>query len=89
VARTAVIRDRFAHDLRSAGYHVPESRTNFVLIRFSSAAAAEAAERTLRGADIIVRSLGGYGLTDCLRATVGPQEIMDRALHILIDMRGG
>ncbi|WP_244571040.1 pyridoxal phosphate-dependent aminotransferase [Mesorhizobium carmichaelinearum] len=88
IARTAVIRDRFAHDLRSAGYHVPESRTNFVLIGFSSAAAAEAAERTLRGADIIVRSLGGYGLTDWLRATVGPQEMMDRALRILIDMRG-
>ncbi|RUY49305.1 aminotransferase, partial [Mesorhizobium sp. M7A.F.Ca.CA.001.13.2.1] len=44
------------------------------------------AERTLRGADIIVRGLGGYGLTDCLRATVGPQEMMDRALRILIDM---
>lgn len=89
VARTAAIRDRFAHDLRSAGYHVPKSRTNFVLIRFSSAAAAAAAEKTLRGADIIVRSLGGYGLTDCLRATVGPQEMMDRALRILVDMRGG
>jgi len=88
VAGTAVIRDRFAHDLRSAGYHVPESRTNFVLIRFASAAAAEAAERSLRGANIIVRTLGGYGLTDCLRATVGPQEMMDRALRILVDMRG-
>ncbi|MDF3217906.1 MULTISPECIES: pyridoxal phosphate-dependent aminotransferase [Mesorhizobium] len=86
VARTTQIRDRFAHDLRSAGYHVPESRTNFVLIGFSSTAAAQAAERTLRGADIIVRGLGGYGLTDCLRATVGPQEMMDRALRILIDM---
>ncbi|TJV91330.1 MAG: aminotransferase class I/II-fold pyridoxal phosphate-dependent enzyme [Mesorhizobium sp.] len=86
VARTAQIRDRFAHDLRSAGYHVPESRTNFVLIGFSGTEGAQAAERTLRGADIIVRGLSGYGLTDCLRATVGPQEIMDRALRILIDM---
>ncbi len=87
VARTAGIRDRFAHDLRSAGYHVPESRTNFVLIGFSSTEAAQAAEKTLRGADIIVRGLSGYGLTDCLRATVGPQEIMDRALRILINLR--
>ncbi|MBZ9676251.1 pyridoxal phosphate-dependent aminotransferase [Mesorhizobium sp. ES1-1] len=87
VARTAQIRDRFAQDLRSAGYHVPQSRTNFVLIGFSSAEAAQTAGRTLREADIIVRGLGGYGLTDCLRATVGPQEIMDRALRILIDMR--
>jgi histidinol-phosphate aminotransferase len=87
VASTAEIRDRFAHRLRAAGYHVPESRTNFVLIRFSDAAAAEAAERSLRGADIIVRSLGGYGLTDCLRATVGPEDVMDRALSILIGIR--
>ncbi|WP_027056031.1 pyridoxal phosphate-dependent aminotransferase [Mesorhizobium erdmanii] len=88
VARTAGIRDRFVRDLRSAGYDVPESRTNFALIRFSGAAATEAAERALRGADLIVRGLGGYGLTDCLRATVGPQEMMDWALRILIDMRG-
>ena len=60
-----------------------------MLIRFPDAAAAEAAERALRGADIIVRGLGGYGLTDCLRATVGPQETMDQALRILIDMHGG
>ncbi|WP_245440773.1 pyridoxal phosphate-dependent aminotransferase [Mesorhizobium sanjuanii] len=89
VARTARIRDRFAQDLRANGYHVPESRTNFVLIRFSGEAAAGAAEKALRGADIIVRGLAGYSLTDCLRATVGPQEIMDRALRILIDMQGG
>ncbi|MCF6121676.1 MULTISPECIES: histidinol-phosphate transaminase [Mesorhizobium] len=89
VARTARIRDQFAHELRAKGYDVPESRTNFVLIRFSDEAAAEAAEKALWGADIIVRGLGGYGLTDCLRATVGPQEIMDRALRILIDMHGG
>ena len=88
VARTAGIRDRFADNLRAVGYDVPESRTNFVLIRFADAAAAEAAEKTLRGADLIVRSLGGYGLTDCLRATVGPQEMMDRVLRILVDRRG-
>jgi histidinol-phosphate aminotransferase len=89
VARTAVIRNSFAEDLRAAGYDVPESRTNFVLIRFADAAAAAAADAALRGAGIIVRSLGGYGLTDCLRATVGPQEMMDRALRILTDQRGG
>jgi histidinol-phosphate aminotransferase len=89
VASTSDIRDRFAQGLRAAGYEVPESRTNFVLIRFADAAAAAAADAALRGAGIIVRSLGGYGLTDCLRATVGPQEMMDRALRILTDQRGG
>lgn len=89
VARTAAIRDGFAQGLRAAGYDVPESRTNFVLIRFPDAAAAAAADTVLRDAGIIVRSLGGYGLTECLRATVGPQEMMDRALCILTDQRGG
>jgi histidinol-phosphate/aromatic aminotransferase/cobyric acid decarboxylase-like protein len=89
VARTAAIRDGFAQGLRAAGYDVPESRTNFVLIRFPDAAAAAAADTALRDAGIIVRSLGGYGLTDCLRATVGPQEMMDLALRILTDQRGG
>ena len=89
VARTAAIRDRFAQDLRAAGYGVPESRTNFVLIRFPDGAATLTADAALRDAGIIVRSLGGYGLTDCLRATVGPQDMMDRALRILTDQRGG
>lgn len=89
VARTAAIRDRFAQDLRAAGYGVPESRTNFVLIRFPDGAATLTADAALRDAGIIVRSLGGYGLTDCLRATVGPQDMMDRALRILTDLRGG
>lgn len=87
VARTAEIRDRFAQGLRTAGYEIPESRTNFVLIRFPDKVAAEIADKTLREADIIVRSLSGYGLTDCLRVTVGPPDIMDRALRILAGMR--
>ncbi len=89
VARTAAIRDRFAQDLRAAGYGVPESRTNFVLIRFPDGAATLTADAALRDAGIILRSLDGYGLTDCLRATVGPQDMMDRALRILTDLRGG
>jgi histidinol-phosphate aminotransferase len=88
VARTIAIRDRFAHELRCAGFEVPESWTNFVLIRFSDPVAAEAAERALRAVDIIVRGLSGYDLADCLRVTVGPPETMDRAQRILIGLRG-
>ncbi|MEI9401213.1 histidinol-phosphate transaminase [Mesorhizobium argentiipisi] len=88
VVHTSDIRDRFAQGLRAAGYEVPESRTNFVLIRFADAAATAAADSALRGADIVVRGLSGYGLTDCLRITIGPQEVMDSALRILAAMRG-
>jgi histidinol-phosphate aminotransferase/N-methylhydantoinase B len=88
VARTADIRDRFAQGLKAAGYEVPESRTNFVLVRFADAAAATAADGALRGADLIVRGMAGYGLTDCLRITIGPPDVMDRALRALTAMRG-
>ncbi|MDG4874440.1 histidinol-phosphate transaminase [Mesorhizobium sp. WSM4935] len=88
VARTSDIRDRFAQGLRTAGYEVPESRTNFVLVRFAEAAAAAAADNALRGAGIVVRGLAGYGLADCLRITIGPQDVMDRALRILTALRG-
>jgi histidinol-phosphate aminotransferase len=87
VARTADIRDRFAQGLKAAGYEVTESRTNFVMVRFADAAAAAAADNTLRGADIVVRNLSGYGLTDCLRVTIGPQDVMDRALRALTATR--
>jgi histidinol-phosphate aminotransferase/N-methylhydantoinase B len=88
VARTADIRDRFAQGLKAAGYEIPESRTNFVLVRFADAAAATAADGALRGADLIVRGMAGYGLTDCLRITIGPPDVMDRALRALTAMRG-
>jgi histidinol-phosphate aminotransferase/N-methylhydantoinase B len=87
VARTADIRDRFAQGLKAAGYEIPESRTNFVLVRFADAAAATAADGALRGADLIVRGMAGYGLTDCLRITIGPPDVMDRALRALTAMR--
>ncbi|RTL98865.1 MAG: aminotransferase class I/II-fold pyridoxal phosphate-dependent enzyme [Hyphomicrobiales bacterium] len=88
VARTADSRDRFAQGLKAAGYEIPESRTNFVLVRFADAAAATAADSALRGADIVVRGMAGYGLADCLRITIGPPEVMDRTLRALTAMRG-
>lgn len=83
VARTAAIRDSFARDLRAAGYQVPRSHTNFLLIRFADAAAAGRAESTLRQTGIILRGVGGYGLADCLRATIGSEDVMRRVLASL------
>lgn len=86
VASTRDIRDRFAGSLRQAGYHVPASHTNFVLIGFADAAHASAADAALREAGIVMRPMGGYRLPHCLRATIGPQAIMDEALRILSDL---
>ncbi|PZO81446.1 MAG: aminotransferase [Mesorhizobium amorphae] len=83
VAKTAAIRDRFASALRAAGYPVPASHTNFVLIPFSDSQSAQAKANALRDHGIILRQLGGYGLPHCLRATIGPQDVMEKALAIL------
>ncbi|GAB5468190.1 MAG: histidinol-phosphate transaminase [Rhodospirillales bacterium] len=83
VAETGRRRDAFAARLRTLGFEVPESRTNFVLIVFRSPAAAAEADAALRAAGIVLRTMGGYGLPHCLRATIGPEDAMETVLHIL------
>ena len=57
------------------GLEAPPSVGNFLLIRFPGGAAqAAAAERWLHEHGIILRAMGGYGLGDCLRMTVGTEE---------------
>lgn len=87
VARTAALRDRFRAELLKAGYAVPESRTNFLMIPFPDHAAARRADVALRQAGITMRGLSGYGLPHCLRATIAPEEVMRRALEILTAAR--
>ncbi|WP_171229393.1 histidinol-phosphate transaminase [Ruegeria sp. HKCCA4008] len=83
VARTAEIRDRFAQECRELGLSVPESHTNFVLIRFASTAQAQRADTALRAERLMMRGMDGYGLSDCLRATICAPEVMDKARDIL------
>lgn len=83
VHRTAAIRERFTDRLRGAGLLVPQSHTNFVLIRYPDATMAERADHALRGAGFILRRMGGYGLPTCLRATIGSMDVMDAVADIL------
>ncbi len=87
VTRTAALRDRFRGELVQAGYAVPESRTNFLMIPFADQTAARRADTQLRKAGIIMRGLSGYGLSHCLRATIAPEEVMRRALEVLVPAR--
>ncbi|MGB1012121.1 MAG: pyridoxal phosphate-dependent aminotransferase [Thiolinea sp.] len=88
VALTMEIRQRFADDMRSLGLRVPTSYTNFVLVQFSSLAQAQQAEQALRAEGILVRGMGGYGLGDCLRMTIGKAEEMQQVTDILRAMEG-
>ena len=88
--RTVARTGRFASVCRGAAgsrLQVPQSHTNFVLVRFADAVEAEAADAALRRAGIVVRSVAGYGLGDCLRITVGPPETMDDTVRVLAALR--
>ena len=83
VAKTAAIRDGFAEGCRALGLTVPQSHTNFVLMRFASTEQAQTADAALREKKLLMCGMGGYGLSDCLRATICSQDVMDRALAVL------
>lgn len=83
VRQTAERRDSVSRRLRNAGYDVPKSATNFLLVRFPDATKASEAEAALRSNGLILRGMGGYGLPDCLRATVGSAEAMEKLVETL------
>jgi histidinol-phosphate aminotransferase len=83
VADTAKIRDRFAAGLRTLGLTVPRSQTNFVLIRFDDVAQARRANAALTEQGLLLRPMNGFGLADCLRATICEDTVMRRVLMVL------
>lgn len=83
VRKTKAIRDSFANRCRALGIDVPQSHTNFVLLRFGSADQAAEVDQALRRAGLLMRGMAGYGLSDCLRATICDAAVMERALSVL------
>jgi histidinol-phosphate aminotransferase len=56
------------------GIEVPPSAGNFILARFADKAKADAAYGFLMSRGIIARLMGGYGLPESIRITVGLEE---------------
>lgn len=83
VATTVARRERFIARVRRCGVAVPNSVANFALLDFGTPAIADRADAALRAEGIAVRSVAGYGLPHCLRATVGAEEHMNRAAAII------
>ena len=80
---TAKVRDTFSAEIKAMDLTPIPSQTNFVLGQFPSVEAAQAALAYLRDEGIIVRAMGGYGLSDCLRITLGPPDQMERVVEVL------
>ena len=72
---------RVQAELARLGLWTAPSAANFVLLRLA-APAAPVFERLLRRG-LIVRPLAGYGLTDCLRISIGLPQDNDRLLATL------
>lgn len=72
VRRNKAEREHLADALRSRGLFVFPSQTNFLLVRFGEGASG--IDDALRARGIVPRPMGGYGLPDCLRITVGTAE---------------
>lgn len=67
-------RPRLTQAIKGFGFEVFPSAGNFVLVRFPDAWRCAAANDYLNTKGIIVRPVGGYGLPDCLRITIGTDD---------------
>jgi len=83
VQKTVRLRDAFADDMRALGIPVPTSHTNFVLLPLGSEDRAVKLNAALKANGLLVRPMGGYGLPQCLRATIGTADHMDRVTQVI------
>jgi histidinol-phosphate aminotransferase len=74
-------REWLSDRLRTLGLRVLPSQTNFVLVDFTRDAAP--IERALFERGVIARPMGGYGLPQCLRISVGSRVENERLLEAL------
>lgn len=74
-------RQALAEALRARGLAVSPSQTNFLLVEFGDDTSRIEAALLARG--VILRPMGGYGLGDCLRITVGTENGNARLLAAL------
>jgi histidinol-phosphate aminotransferase len=81
VRGNAAQRTALAQSLRARGWQVSPSQTNFLLVEFGHQAGRIEAGLVARG--VVLRPMGGYGLGECLRITVGTEAENARLLAML------
>jgi len=85
----ADLRDWFTGALRPLGFETGQSHGNFLLLPFADAATAATAHGHLKRDGIMLRPMDGYGLSHCLRVTLGIREEMELLLQSLAAWREG
>ena len=73
-------RNKTAQEMRSIGFEMTESQTNFLLVRHPKIGGREYYEK-LKARGVLVRYLSGAGLEDYVRITIGTSEQMARLME--------
>ncbi|MCI4566458.1 histidinol-phosphate transaminase [Lysobacter sp. CFH 32150] len=81
LARNAEQRAVLAEAFRARGWFVHPAQTNFLLVEFGPD--TPQIEASLLQQGVVVRPMGGYGLPECLRITVGDEGENRRLLQAL------
>lgn len=74
-------REWLRDELARRGRFVHPSQTNFLLVEFGARTAQIEKALTERG--VVLRPMGGYGLGECLRITIGTRSENQRLLQVL------
>lgn len=82
-------REFLREKLLGMGIACDASQTNFVLARFGSEDEADAADKALGDAGLLVRAVKSYGLAECLRITVGKGADCKRVVQVLQEFKDG
>lgn len=77
-----------AEALAELGVPSDTSCANFILARFATEEEASACDEHLKSQGILVRKVGGYGLPNCLRITVGDEAGCRRVAHAVRSFKG-
>ncbi|MBA84899.1 histidinol-phosphate transaminase [Thalassobius sp. S69A] len=83
------LRNWLAEALAAHGVPSDPSETNFILARFKDEPEASACDEYLKSQGLIVRKVGGYGLPNCLRITIGDEPACRRVAHAIGQFKGG
>jgi histidinol-phosphate aminotransferase len=87
--KNAEWRETMREQLIGMGIACDASQANFVLARFGSENEADAADKALSDAGLLVRAVKSYGLPECLRITVGKGADCKLVLHVLREFKEG
>lgn len=87
LSENARLRDWMIAELATLGIPADRSYANFILARFSTSDEVARCDKVLKSNGIIVRSVGGYGLPNCLRITVGDTDGCARVIEAIRSFR--